>query len=49
MGKLIESDVLPVFEDKTTVRRNTFELNFVAQLGSLGVVNYLLKFEKDEY
>lgn len=48
MGTQVDSDILPVFEDKTTVRRNVFELNFVAHLDALSVTTFLIKLEKNE-
>ena len=48
-GKSIDLEILPVFgREKTMVSPNTFELTFVAELGSLNLKNYMLKYEHVE-
>lgn len=48
-GEVIESEILPVFEDRTTLSSNTFQLNFVTELEPMAVKNFILKHDPTAY
>lgn len=43
----MDFEILPVFEDRTTLSRNTFQLNFVAELGPLSLKNFVIKHDSN--
>jgi len=43
-GEEVDFEILPVFDDKTTISKNNFQLSFVAEMEPLEIRSYRLQF-----